>query len=242
MTKNKTVFRSNIPLSIEQKLASIGLMVSANEADFKQLREVDIEQTLIEAISCFGSDEAFLRYLNPVFTWIEEHGSAVIVEKFVKLLFNRQLQGKDIAYSFLMAKFAEHVGLRRWNQILKLKPNPDHLRYVGPADICESFIKLRGEEEWSKGSGFKLPKGIILLNKKWILSRSSLAKLNHQYRNRLIYGAQWRSDIITVIERGVTTPIEVSRISGASYEPCHRILADLTDAGKLPTRQKLIRA
>lgn len=242
MTKSKTVIRSNISLSIEQKLASIGVMVSASEVDVKQLREVDIEQTLIEAISCFGSDEAFLRYLNPVFTWIEEHGSVVIVEKFVKMLTNRQLQGKDIAYCFLMAKFAEHVGLRRWNQILKLKPNPNQLRFVGPEDICESFIKLRGEEEWSQGSGFKLPRGIILLNKKWILSRSSLAKLNHQYRSRLIYGAQWRSDIITVIERGVTTPIEVSRLSGASYEPFHRILADLTDAGKLPVRQKLIRA
>lgn len=51
------------------------------------------------------------------------------------------------------------------------------------------------------------------------------------YKNRLIYGAQWRADIITAIERGAKTPTEISRMCGASYESCHRVLSELKDAG-----------
>ena len=61
------------------------------------------------------------------------------------------------------------------------------------------------------------------------------------YKNRLIYGAQWRADIITAIERGAKTPIEISRMCGASYEPCHRVLSELKDAGILEGLGKRVR-
>jgi hypothetical protein len=82
-----------------------------------------------------------------------------------------------------------------------------------------------------KDSGFLVPKGVVEINPKWTLARASLARLNRQYRNRLIYGAQWRADIITAFELGADTPTKASRMSGASYEPCHRVLGELQAAG-----------
>ena len=82
--------------------------------------------------------------------------------------------------------------------------------------MSASLLKLRGEEEWSRGSGFTLPKGVVRTDPKWTLSREALAAINRQYRNRLIYGPQWRADIVTAVKRGATTPAEASRLSGAS--------------------------
>ena len=65
-------------------------------------------------------------------------------------------------------------------------------------------------------AGLRSPKGAIRTDPKWTLSREALAAINRQYRNRLIYGPQWRADIVTAVKRGATTPAEASRLSGAS--------------------------
>lgn len=43
------------------------------------------------------------------------------------------------------------------------------------------------------------------VNPKWALSKKAVAKRHNQYRNRLIYGAQWRADIVTAYELGART-------------------------------------
>jgi len=78
---------------------------------------------------------------------------------------------------------------------------------------------------------FSLRKGGIQTDVKYTLSRSQIAKIHKQYRNRLIYGAQYRADIITATQIGATTIKDVVRLIGVSREPAGRVLAELRDAG-----------
>lgn len=223
MTKN---------LSLDEKLAAIGIMVATTSLKKQEIANVDIEATLAEAFVAMA-DEENLRIISPVFTWIEEHGSSVIIEKLIKVIGGPKEEQRKISLAGLVAKFALHNGHKRWLTVTKKFTNPSSPRTIGPKAMTESLIALRGEEEWAKGSGFRVAKGVISTNKKWILSRKDLAKLHHQYRNRLIYGAQWRADIITAYEQGAKNPTEASRMSGASYEPCHRVKGELEAAGLL---------
>jgi hypothetical protein len=207
-------------------------MVASETLFAKDREQVDIETTLADSFVALGQGEAHLRLLNPVFTWIEVHAAAVIVEKLLKVLVKLNEAGEDISYGALAARFALSKGHRKWAVLQSITAASKQQKTVGPPEMSESLLKLRGEEEWSRGSGFTLPRGVIGTDSKWTLSREALAAVNRQYRNRLIYGPQWRADIVTAVERGATTAAEASRLSGASYEPCHRILDELAAAGK----------
>ena len=86
-------------------------------------------------------------------------------------------------------------------------------------------------EEWAGAVNFSVGKGTIQTAAKYTLSRAQIAKLHKQYRNRLIYGAQYRADIVTATQLGITTVKEVVKLIGVSREPASRILAELRDAG-----------
>jgi hypothetical protein len=223
----------NRTLSLDEKLAGIGLMVSSKPLSKSDVAMVDIESTLAEAFIAL-LDESNLRLLVPVFTWTEVHGSSVIIEKLIKVLIKHSADLHDTSLAALFARFALQTGHKRWSTVAKkftLKTSTPRL--LGPSDMAASLVSLRGEESWAKDSGYRVAKGLITPNYKWVLSRKALAKLNPQYRNRLIYGPQWRADIITAYEQGAKTPAEASRISGASYEPCHRVKVELEAAGLL---------
>ena len=53
-----------------------------------------------------------------------------------------------------------------------------------------------------------------------------LAHDTQQCRNRLLYGASWRADIIAAIEQGAANPFIISKTLGCSYEPAHRIFRE----------------
>ncbi len=53
-----------------------------------------------------------------------------------------------------------------------------------------------------------------------------LARINNQYKNRLLYGANRRADIITAIEFGMKSPYEISKKLNCSYDPAHRIFKE----------------
>ncbi len=220
-------------LTLDEKLAGIGLMVNSKPISKSEVAMIDIESTLAEAFMAL-LDEINFRLLLPVFTWIEVHGSSVIIEKLIKILEKSTADLQDTSLAALFARFALLAGHKRWSTVTKkFTLEAATPRLLGPSDMAASLVSLRGEENWAKDSGYRVAKGLIVTNSKWVLSRKALAKLNPQYRNRLIYGPQWRADIITAYEQGAKTPTEASRISGASYEPCHRVKGELEAAGLL---------
>jgi hypothetical protein len=47
-----------------------------------------------------------------------------------------------------------------------------------------------------------------------VFSVDELVKANRQYRNRYIFGANWRAEIITSIQNGAQNPNQVSKLLG----------------------------
>ena len=76
-----------INLTLEEQLASIGIMVSARPLTKVERDSVDIEETLSEAFVSIFNDENYFRFLSPVFSWIEIHADSVIkrFERFSRL-------------------------------------------------------------------------------------------------------------------------------------------------------------
>jgi hypothetical protein len=79
---------------------------------------VDIESTLAEAFIALV-DESNFRLLLPVFTWIEVHGSSVIIEKLVKILEKSTADKQDTSLAALIARFALLAGHKRWSTVAK---------------------------------------------------------------------------------------------------------------------------
>ena len=209
MTRSITIF---------DKLASIGCQFSD-----VQLVSVDIEEALAEAIETLPHSSDRGRILKVLCSWIIENGNHVILEKLSKKLTKKASEGADISYAALLGAFAVSQKLHKWSILKKFRP-----------DVIVAVGDPKGStqpEEWARGVNFSLRKGGIQTDVKYTLSRSQLAKIHKQYRNRLIYGAQYRADIITATQIGATTIKDVVRLIGVSREPASRVLSELRDAG-----------
>jgi hypothetical protein len=105
-------------LSLEEKLAGIGLMMSSKPLSKSEVAMVDIESTLAEAFIALV-DESNFRLLLPVFTWIEVHGSSVIIVKLVQILEKSTADKQDTSLAALFARFALLAGHKRWSTVAK---------------------------------------------------------------------------------------------------------------------------
>jgi hypothetical protein len=203
------------------KLASIGCQFSD-----VHLVSVDIEETLAEAIETLPHSKERGRILKVLCSWIIENGNQVILEKLAKILEKKAANAADVSYGALLGAFAVEHKLHKWAILKKFKP--DSVIEIGDRQKPNADL-----EEWAREVNFSMRKGSIQTDAKYTLSRPQIAKIHRQYRNRLIYGAQYRSDIVTATQIGITEVKDVVKIVGVSREPATRILADLKDAGFL---------
>ncbi len=74
--------------------------------------------------------------------------------------------------------------------------------------------------------GIMIPEGSLRIRDKDVLPAEILLKKNMQFKNRLLFGANWRADIITAIEWGMENPNRISKLLGCSYEPANRIFRE----------------
>jgi hypothetical protein len=202
-----------------KRLSSIGINVSSTGNVYAY---TDIEKTLLKAAAAITADK---RVLSLILSWIKIHGERVNIERLKKLL---SLEGA--AWVSLLAHFAVYNGQTRW-KILCKKPSIEIAN--GDLALTRMRIKMKGEEVWAISTGFLIPKDSEPITSKYILNPFQLAKINFHYRNKLIYGSNWRADIITAINSGAANPYQAAKVSGASYEPAHRTFEDLRTAGEL---------
>lgn len=199
------------------QLASIGINVNY---DGDVVPFTDIEETLVLALKSIPSDR---RLLGLILSWVKLHGDKINVERLVKL------SGKNPPqWLGLIAVFAVHCKYHRWK---KLIVKPASLQSNGNLASAKSRVKLKGEEEWSKDSGYLIPRGSESIADKFVLSPEQIAKINIHYKNKLLYGPNWRADIATAIEMGAQNPFQAAKICGCSYEPAHRVFKDFVAAG-----------
>ncbi len=183
--------------------------------------EADIERTLLDALVELPSDR---RLASLLFTWVKVHGAHVIVEKLRKLAGPTRLDPDSPGiWLSALAAFALENGDRKWSKLLVKPPRPILLY---PAELTQSAIALKGAIPWLEAAGFLLPAGSLRIREDDVLPPAELIRRNRQFRNRYLYGASWRADIITAIQEGYTRPAAIARHIGCSYEPAHRIFKE----------------
>jgi len=208
-------------LPLNQKLKLIGFRIGFSEAELPLTNltpfDFDIEETLIQAMIEARTD---FRLLGLLATWIKAFGGSVILEKFFKKSNEHQLTEDDPILNFLIAIaiLNGHIKWRYW-----LKASPKHPIYPTDETTLKSLISVRGEDPDLAKLGVRVPTGYLKSKESNILSPPELVRINHQYRNRLIFGANWRADIVTAIESGLQNAFQISKKIGCSYEPAHRV-------------------
>ena len=199
-------------------LARIGFRLFSDSAGDDPSVRVDIEETLLSVIGIFPDD---YRLASVTLSWIKVHGNHVIVEKLAKISNKTgRRDGRASTWLSLAATWAVECGWHKWRKLALSFPGPI---YLYSPDISEAAIARKGLLEWPAPMGFRIPRDFLRIRENDVLTPEELIALNPQYRNRYLHGASWRADIITAIQQGISSPTEISRLLGCSYEPAHRV-------------------
>lgn len=203
-------------ISIEEKMRFIGIGITGGEGRaIKKTDWIDIEHTIYEASLIVPETSRIFLVLC---SWVKVHGEYVIVEKLMKL------QKKEKSpWLIALAIFAESVGHHKWSRLIEKIDGEYALSNVKVAQVG---IDYHGEMDIFKNTPFKFDKKSLRVRESDVQDQQWLLKWNKQYRNRLIYGANWRSDIILAIDSGFQTPYKISKVIGCSYHPAHRIFKE----------------
>ena len=210
-------------LSLNNKLSAVGFRLSlrnARKPTRKELALIDIENTLIEAARAVPQDSKLFSLLC---SWVLVHGDYVIVEKLFKK--TKQLEPSDVAKDWIMALavFAKSRGYHNWGRWTKKLRKP---LYAFDRELTLSAIARKSAMKDFEKYGIYIPEGSLRVRADDALTPTELAQDNRQYRNRLLYGASWRADIITAIQLGGLNPFAISKSLGCSYEPAHRVFRE----------------
>ena len=193
------------------KLNWIGIRVSGNS------KQGDIEETfLTAALECPDN----FRLASLLFSWMKVHGNYVIVEKLRKLVNKAKMTEVQRRWISALAVYGKNNCSHKWKSLIEIPEANIHLL---PEEISKSAIALKGSEEWLSEYSILLPKGTLRIREEDIMEPSQLIQINHQYKNRYLFGPSWRADIITAIQGGCKTPTAIMKKIGCSYEPAYRI-------------------
>ncbi len=203
--------------SISNKaLACIGIRLGGVSIRPRDTSDHDIERVLLRGAAEMRRDG---RLASLLFSWIHVHADHVIVEKLRKLVRSAEDEDQALGVSALAA-YAASQGRHKWKKLIR-RQSPKACLFTGRS--ASSAIRLKGAEPWAEEQGILIARGSLRIRPADILAPNELARLSLQYRNRLLFGASWRADIITAIQQGAATATEVMKRVGCSYEPAHRV-------------------
>ena len=215
-------------------LAAIGVQFD-EKVDAESFRTADIEQALLEgARAVFKGD---LRVTNPLFTWVEKNGEYINTERLKKLL-KADSQPESLVWIHALAFFGLSLGQHRWKILAAPQKSAVALRNTFQTseealEDARTLQRIKGELHWAQETGFTLASTSIRTSSKYALDTEPLAKLCPPFGNRLLFGPNWRADIVSAIQNGARTPKEVRLRTGCSQEPANRILREMTQLGLL---------
>ena len=211
--------------SFNTALSKIGIGIWAEDIDKKYKGFIDIEETLIKALYEAPTDG---RLLSLVFSWQKIHGEHLIAEKFFKIasLYERVRGPNHLINAF--CAYSVHLGFHKYKKGATRLKEEKFLTSEAPG-----AIKAHGAVDWLKKINILCPTTYFVLKEESIVSSEDLIKSNLQYKNRFIYGANWRADIITAIQFGYDNPSKIKDLIGCSYEPANRIFKQYKMAMKV---------
>ncbi len=187
-------------------LDAIGFRVTYSNVS-KISEEPDLEKTIVKAL--YHIDEEG-RLLGLIITWLKIHGTHLHADKLFKEYdAAKEYLGATPWFSGICSFMYSQKDHRFKKGIVKLK-KPHHL---GNRDQS-SLIKLKGAIHFLEVVGIMAAESSLRIRESDIFSVDELVKANRQYRNRYIFGANWRAEIITSIQNGAQNPNQVSKLLG----------------------------
>jgi hypothetical protein len=189
------------------KLAQIGFRVNCDEAI---KGHIDIEKTIIEALYQIDSDS---RLLSLIFSWAKIHGNHLIADKLIKNYQNQEIYFDHCPW---FSAFAAYMVSLKNHKFKKAVKKFDQKIWIGGRKTITA-IKMDGAVEYLKEINIMVSKKHLRIRTEDVFTVEELIKANPQYRNRFIYGANWRSEIIYAIERGLKNPYQISKELNIGY-------------------------
>lgn len=103
-----------------------------------------------------------------------------------------------------------------------------------PAKMLSFALKIGQTEEDVEFQHFGIQISLLdAVDDKKITKIELLVKNNVYVHNRLLFGCNWRADIISVIDMGLDTPTSVKNRLGCSYETAHRVFGEYMLVGSI---------
>jgi hypothetical protein len=191
---------------IFRDLEAIGFRVTYSSVP-KLSEEPDIERTIVKSL--YHIDEEG-RLLGLIITWLKIHGTHLMADKLFKEYdAAKEYLGETPWFSGICSFMYSQKDHRFKKGVVKLK-KPHHL---GNRDQS-SLVKLKGPIEFLESVGILAAETSLRIRESDVLTVDELVRTNRQYRNRYIFGANWRAEIITSIQNGAQNPNQVSKLLG----------------------------
>lgn len=193
--------------ALYSNLAEIGFRVTYGPVVVERKETVDIERTLI--LACYHIDEDG-RLLGLLMSWLKIHGAHVFLDKFLREYEQAKKDLGESPWVSGLCAYMDSIKYPRFKKGIHKRRVPHH---IGNTDQS-SLVALKGSEECFESVGIIVPRSLIRIREKDILSSEELIARNRQYRNRYAFGANWRAEIITAIQDGAETPAQVAKLLG----------------------------
>lgn len=192
--------------NLYSKLQKIGIRVTSNS---HKEDCVDIEKTIVDALYEIDKDS---RLLGLLLSWIEIHGQHLVADKLIKYYTRGITYRGECPWIVAIGAFLVHKKDYRFKKLVK---KLDSELWQGGIPQATA-LKMDGAVEYLEPCNILIPKKHLRIRYSDILTKEELIKINQQYANRFKYGANWRSEIITLMEKGLETPYQIAKDLGIS--------------------------
>lgn len=173
-------------------------------------RDADIERTLVQA-SSLGMDDADLRVLSVLTTWLGVHHARVNADRLIRLVAEHESPRVHAYWAAVASWLAKD---RRFTRLGAHEGAAVDLLPVG----TDFQLKRKGEDARFTGSKLRVPRGTLRDRAEDVFSPEALVKHHAGYRNRVVIGPTWRADVWTVLEKAPgLTVAEVARRASCSF-------------------------
>lgn len=192
----------------------MGIQITVDQIS-KENTWYDIEETIVDA--CYQIDDDS-RMMSLLFSWVQVHGKYILADKLIKRYWTVcEIRG-ECHWFYALCAFAKENKIHKLSKEAKKQASPVYLQR-----IPKSAVKMKGPIPYLKDINIFIPQGSIRLRETDVLGIKGLAKRNIQFRNRVLFGANWRADIITALQWGLGNPYQISKKLNCSYESVYRI-------------------
>ncbi len=196
----------------------------------RPLKLLDTEAAVVLMVYLITQPELRLARFFPVLiNWLNTYHSHLHAAKLLKMAEAAENMLGEIAplrLAFHVLRKADPKKFQHFQPQAVSKPF-----YLEPrlANLIDQKIAKEGLYlDLKRKEGFRIPKSAFSRRASDLISEEALLKRNEQLRLRLLNGSNWRSDALLLLrDHPNMTASELSDILMLSYEPAHRIVAEV---------------